>query len=84
MIPVLSQIAQRQILKKSSVYKKFIGESLVGSRIRQKRDAAALAEPQPEALMPILFVCLFCVFLPFLGPFPRHMEVPGLGVESEL
>ena len=26
-----------------------------------------------------LFVC-FC----FLGPNPRHMEVPGLGVKSEL
>ena len=32
------------------------------------------------------FVCLFVcfVFLPFLGPLPRHMEVPRLGVESEL
>ena len=27
---------------------------------------------------------LFFVFLPLLGPFPRHMEVPRLGVESEL
>ena len=26
----------------------------------------------------------FLVFLPFLGPFPQHMEVPRLGVESEL
>ena len=26
----------------------------------------------------------FFVFLPFLGPLPRHMEVPRLGVESEL
>ena len=25
-----------------------------------------------------LFVCF--VFLPFLGPLPRHMEVPRLGV----
>ena len=30
----------------------------------------------------ILF--LFFVFLPFLGPLLRHMEVPRLGVESEL
>ena len=29
-------------------------------------------------------VCLFFVFLPFLGPLLRHMEVPWLGVESEL
>ena len=27
---------------------------------------------------------LFFVFLPFLGPLLRHMEVPRLGVESEL
>ena len=26
----------------------------------------------------------FFVFLPFLGPLPRHMEVPRLGVELEL
>ena len=36
----------------------------------------------------ILFVCfvLFCFlpFLLFLGSFLRHMEVPRLGVESEL
>ena len=30
-----------------------------------------------------LFVCLF-VFLPFLGPLLQHMEVPRLGVQSEL
>ena len=33
------------------------------------------------------FFCfvLFCfVFLLFLGPLPRHMEIPRLGVESEL
>ena len=27
-----------------------------------------------------LFIYLFIVFLPFLGPLPRHMEVPKLGV----
>ena len=26
----------------------------------------------------------FFVFLPFLGPFPPHMEVPRLGVKLEL
>ena len=32
------------------------------------------------------FFCfvLFFVFLLFLGPLPRHMEVPRLGVQSEL
>ena len=29
------------------------------------------------------FVCV-CVFLLFLGPLPRHMEVPRLGVKLEL
>ena len=28
--------------------------------------------------------CYFFVFLPFLGLLPRPMEVPRLGVESEL
>ena len=27
---------------------------------------------------------LFLVFLPFLGPLPKHVEVPRLGVKSEL
>ena len=38
--------------------------------------------PQPSAQLQIFF--FFLVFLPFLGPHPRHMEVPRLGVESEL
>ena len=34
---------------------------------------------------PIYFILLsFIVLLSFLGPHPRHMEVPRLGVESEL
>ena len=31
-----------------------------------------------------IFIIIFFVFLLFLGPYPRHMEVPRLGVESEL
>ena len=31
-----------------------------------------------------LFILFFCLFLLFLGPCPRRMEVPKLGVESEL
>ena len=30
------------------------------------------------------FLFFFFVFLPFLGPLPRHMEVPRLGVKLEL
>ena len=29
-------------------------------------------------------VVVVVVFLPFLGPLPWHIEVPRLGVESEL
>ena len=32
----------------------------------------------------LIFFFFFLVFLSFLGLFPRHMEVPRLGVESEL
>ena len=31
-----------------------------------------------------LLTFFFLVFLPFLGPHPWHMEVPRLGIESEL
>ena len=31
-----------------------------------------------------LLIYLFFVFLPFLEPFLRHMEVPRVGVQSEL
>ena len=31
-----------------------------------------------------LFFFFFCLFLPFLGPLPWHMEVPRLEVELEL
>ena len=30
-----------------------------------------------------IFLFLFFVFLPFLGPHPRHVKVPRLGVQSE-
>ena len=32
----------------------------------------------------MFLVFIFLVFLLFLGPLPRHMEVPRLGVKSEL
>ena len=37
-----------------------------------------------SGLLPYLFIYLFIVFSGLLGPHPRHMEVPGLGVQSEL
>ena len=33
---------------------------------------------------PLFIYLLFFVFLLFLGPLPRHMEVPRPGVELEL
>ena len=43
-------------------------------------------EPQCElhALVFFFFFFFFLIFLPLLGPLPRHMEVPRLGVQSEL
>ena len=46
----------------------------------------------PAPVFPVLnlsflfffFFFFFFVFLPFLGPLPWHMEVPRLGVQSEL
>ena len=32
----------------------------------------------------LFYFILFFVFLPFLAPFLQHMEVPRLGVQSEL
>ena len=37
-----------------------------------------------KAKVVFYFIFYFLVFLPFLWPFPRHMEVPRLGIESEL
>jgi len=42
-----------------------------------------LQAPQMHFILFFYFL-FFSVFLPFLGPHPRHMEVPRLGVESEL
>ena len=42
----------------------------------------------PSLFIPEPLFCFFCfcffVFLPFLEPLPWHMEVPRLGVKSEL
>ena len=38
----------------------------------------------PSRFFNLFYFILFFVFLLFLGPLPRHMEVPKLGVELEL
>ena len=43
----------------------------------------SLTPPFPSALFFILFI-FYLSFWPFLGLLPQHMEVPRLGVESEL
>ena len=40
--------------------------------------------PHTRAQPKEIFFVVVVLFLPFLGPLPRHMEVPRLGVESEL
>ena len=37
---------------------------------------------QKQSILEFIFYFLF--FLPFVGLLPRHMEVPRLGVQSEL
>ena len=32
----------------------------------------------------LIFILVFIYFFAFLGPYPQHMEMPRLGVESEL
>ena len=39
---------------------------------------------QENSFFFFFFFFFFFVFLPLLGPLPRHMEVPRLGVQSEL
>ena len=38
----------------------------------------------PHTEGPIIVLVTIELFFSFLGPHPRHMEVPRLGVESEL
>ena len=66
--------------------------------LRASPTTPGLGEPCcPESFMPCLGLPIWCqflfffffsfflfVFLHFLGPLPQHMEVPRLGVESEL
>ena len=61
----------------------FWGEQGVGGWAAFRRDLISLEEcgSLRGALGDFFF---FLVFMPFLGPLPWHMEVPGLGVESEL
>ena len=54
------------------------GDSLSTSQILNK----ATGEGGGSGSLVFLFVCF--VFLPFLGLLLRHMEVPRLGVQSEL
>ena len=45
------------------------------------------AEPCSQgvaAMDAVLYLFIYLFILPFLGPLPRHMEVPRLGVQLEL
>ena len=69
------------------------GRTLPGQRVIEfHRFLASVANPQILllfylSLYDFFFLSFFLfsfVFLLFLGPPPRHMEVPRVGVESEL
>ena len=46
--------------------------------------ASTLCSVNRAAKMMIFFSLYFFFFFVFLGPYPRHMEIPSLGVKSEL
>ena len=68
----------------------FPGEPEVDPADRKEDSILSCTETECLRLMVLLsffclFVCLFvCLFFVFLGPHLLHMEVPRLGVESEL
>ena len=52
------------------------------SLLRQKSHNYKMKVPGKNCLFAFFF--FFFVFFPFFGPLPRHMDVPRLGVKSEL
>ena len=68
---------------------KFLGQ---GANLHHSRDSQLLQSQHrifnqlhhKGTLRNYYYYFLFLVFLPFLGPCPWHMEVPRLGLESEL
>ena len=55
-------------------------------RKKEKKKVTAMPEERRRLRKDLkrpFFFFLF-VFLPFLGPLPKHMEFPRLGVQSEL
>ena len=62
-----------------------LGEKREVSQMRlPPRPATRLVGKSACFLFFFFFCVCVCVFLPFLGLLPQHMEVPRLGVESEL
>ena len=53
-----------------------IVNKMYGSRKKKKK--------KERELKRYFFLSFFLFFLSFLGPSPRHMEVPWLGVQAEL
>ena len=64
-----------------------VGRLGVESELQPPAYTTATATPDPSLAYDkykyVYFYFIF-VFLPFLGTLPWHMEVPRLGVESEL
>ena len=58
----------------------------VGSLKTSKIDKplVRLIKKKRQKVLFLVFCFFVCLFLVFLGPYPWHMEVPWLGVKSEL
>ena len=50
------------------------------SAAKTRTEEALIKSSSRSSLYFILFYFIFCLFVSFLGPHPRHMEVPRLGV----
>ena len=52
--------------------------------LRKRAGPASAGVKVVRRFFVLFFVCLFCFVFVFLGPHLHHMEVPMLGVKSEL
>ena len=50
----------------------------------RSNNAGAWADPRGPRVFLVVFFLFFFLVLPFLGPLPRHIEVPRLEIESKL
>ena len=71
-----------QIYKGEPIIKKLVSEEN-SRQMEQQQQKSNIQENSPEERFDLYIardILLLFVFLPFLGPLLRHMEVPRLGV----